>query len=80
MLKYITCIFVQVALDVLETLVRSRTGTLSDAMVKTAFPAAVHCTLHTDDNATMQSGGECLRAFASVSLDQIMAWHDEQGG
>ncbi|KAK3101186.1 hypothetical protein FSP39_001615 [Pinctada imbricata] len=68
-----------VALDVMENLLRNRTGTVSEAMIKTGFPAAIHCTLHTDDNAIMQSGGECLRAFASVALDQVMGWHDEQG-
>lgn len=26
-----------------------------------------------------QNGGECLRAFASVGLEQVMVWHDEQG-
>ena len=26
-----------------------------------------------------QSGGECLRAFVSVSLDQVAAWQDGQG-
>jgi len=26
-----------------------------------------------------QSGGECIRAYASVSLDQIVQWRDEQG-
>lgn len=28
----------------------------------------------------MQSGGECLRAFVSIGLDQISQWHDAQGG
>ncbi|XP_069141482.1 importin-9-like isoform X2 [Argopecten irradians] len=67
------------SLDVLETMLRSCPGPLSEAMIKSAFPAAVHCTLHSDDNATMQSGGECLRAFASVAMEQVMGWHDEQG-
>ncbi len=26
-----------------------------------------------------QSGGECLRAYVAVSLDQVCAWHDGQG-
>lgn len=27
----------------------------------------------------MQNGGECLRAYVSVALEQIAQWHDEQG-
>ncbi|XP_013378679.1 importin-9 isoform X1 [Lingula anatina] len=66
------------ALDMLETCVRHSGSPISDALVR-AFPVAACCTLSTDDNATMQSGGECLRAYASVALDQIIQWHDEQG-
>lgn len=69
----------QVSLEMMETMVRAHKGPLSEVMIKTGFPAAVHCTLHTDDNAAMQNGGECLRAFLSVALEQVMAWHDEQG-
>ena len=63
----------------METMVRAHKGPLSESMIKTGFPAVVHCTLHTDDNAAMQNGGECLRAFLSVALEQVIAWHDEQG-
>lgn len=68
-----------VSLDVLETLIRSYKGPLSDAMIKTAFPAVVYCTLNTDDNSVMQSGGECIRAYTSMALDQLIAFHDEHG-
>lgn len=27
----------------------------------------------------LQSGGECIRAYASMSLDQVAQWRDEQG-
>ncbi|XP_060587837.1 importin-9-like [Ruditapes philippinarum] len=67
-----------VALDMLETIVRSSKVPISDELMS-AFPAAAHCTLNTDDNSTMQSGGECVRAYASVALDQVAQWHDEQG-
>lgn len=70
---------IQVSLEMMETMVRAHKGPLSEVMIKTGFPAAVHCTLHTDDNSAMQNGGECLRAFLSVALEQVMAWHDEQG-
>ena len=44
-----------------------------------AFPACVQCTLRTDDNSVMQSGGECVRAYVSVSLEQVAQWQDGQG-
>ena len=68
----------QVSLEMMETMVRAHKG-LSESMIKTGFPAVVHCTLHTDDNAAMQNGGECLRTFLSVALEQVIAWYDEQG-
>jgi hypothetical protein len=43
-----------VALDVLQTLVRSSASPLSEALVVSAFPASVRCTLRTDDNTIMQ--------------------------
>ncbi|KAH3881360.1 importin-9-like isoform X2 [Dreissena polymorpha] len=67
-----------VALDVLTTILRASKSPISEQMLS-AFSAVVFCTLHTDDNATMQSGGECTRAFASVALDQVAHWRDEQG-
>ena len=35
--------------------------------------------LHTCDIYLQQSGGECIRAFVSVTFDQVKAWHDEAG-
>ena len=52
---------------------------LSDLLITRAFPAAIRATLHTDDNAIMQSGGECLRAFISVSPDQVCIYSDADG-
>ena len=68
-----------VSLDILQTLVRASSVPLSEALINTAFPAAVQTTLHTDDSATMQSGGECLRAYVSKSLEQVAGWKDGQG-
>lgn len=28
---------------------------------------------------SLQNGGECLRAYVSVALEQIAQWHDDQG-
>ena len=50
-----------VALDILQTLVRANAGNkennprpLSQLLVANAFPAAVKCTLHSDDNSVTQ--------------------------
>nr|KAF6399782.1 importin 9 [Molossus molossus] len=67
------------AIDILTTVVRSSKPPLSQLLICQAFPAVAQCTLHTDDNATMQNGGECLRAYVSVALEQVAQWHDEQG-
>ena len=52
---------------------------LSELLINRAFPAAVRTTLHTDDNAIMQSGGECLRAYVSVAPDQVCGYIDADG-
>ncbi|KAJ9582618.1 hypothetical protein L9F63_023037 [Diploptera punctata] len=68
-----------VALDVLQTLVRYSEPPLSDTLMNTAFPAAVQCILRTDDNSTMQSGGECLRTYISVAPEQVCNHQDSEG-
>ncbi|KAI1893099.1 hypothetical protein AGOR_G00140410 [Albula goreensis] len=67
------------AIDILATVVRHTKPPLSDLLICQAFPAVAQCTLRTDDNTTMQNGGECLRAYVSVSLEQVGQWRDEQG-
>ncbi|KAK6177118.1 hypothetical protein SNE40_015285 [Patella caerulea] len=67
------------ALDILTTLVRNGQKPLSCAIMNTAFPSCIECIMKTDDNSSLQSGGECLRAFASVDLEQVMEWKDESG-
>lgn len=60
-----------VALDMLEVMVRSSTPPLGEPLINVAFPAVVQRTLNTDDNSTLQNGGECLRAYISVAPDQV---------
>ncbi|KAJ7421519.1 Importin-9 [Pitangus sulphuratus] len=67
------------SIDILTTVVRNTKPPLSQLLICQAFPAVAQCSLNTDDNATMQNGGECLRAYVSVALEQIAQWHDEQG-
>ncbi|XP_031636369.1 importin-9 isoform X2 [Contarinia nasturtii] len=67
------------AMDILGTVVQNSPVPLSPILVNTAFPATVKCILATDDNAIMQSGGECLRAFISVSSEQICSYNNGEG-
>ncbi|XP_075930627.1 importin-9 isoform X2 [Petromyzon marinus] len=68
-----------VALDILSGVVRNTKPPLSDLLMCQAFPAVAQCTLRTEDNAVMQSGGECLRAYVSVALEQVGGWRDDAG-
>ncbi|XP_019952379.1 importin-9 [Paralichthys olivaceus] len=67
------------SIDILTTVVRNTKPPLSEMLVCQAFPVVAQCTLRTDDNTIMQNGGECLRAYVSVGLEQIAQWRDEQG-
>uniref|UniRef100_A0AAQ5Z5I5 Importin N-terminal domain-containing protein n=1 Tax=Amphiprion ocellaris TaxID=80972 RepID=A0AAQ5Z5I5_AMPOC len=67
------------SIDILTTVVRNTKAPLSEMLVCQAFPVVAQCTLRTDDNTIMQNGGECLRAYVSVALEQIAQWRDEQG-
>ncbi|KAG7261839.1 hypothetical protein CRUP_022882 [Coryphaenoides rupestris] len=67
------------SIDILTTVVRHTKAPLSEMLVCQAFPVVAQCTLRTDDNAIMQNGGECLRAYVSTGLEQVGQWRDEQG-
>ncbi|XP_055724062.1 LOW QUALITY PROTEIN: importin-9-like [Salvelinus fontinalis] len=67
------------AIDILTTVVRYTKTPLSEMLVCQAFPVVAQCTLRTDDNTTMQNGGECLRAYVSVALEQVGQWRDTEG-
>lgn len=68
------------ALDVLATLVRSAPLPLSDHLMQAAFPAIVAAVMHSDDNAVLQCGGECLRAYLAAAPDQVAALSDPATG
>ncbi|XP_065091003.1 importin-9 [Ochlerotatus camptorhynchus] len=68
-----------IALDILGTVVKYSRGPLSNIMVESAFPAAVHCILRSEDHSVMQSGGECLRAFLTVDPEQICGYKNGEG-
>lgn len=52
---------------------------LSAQLIESAFPAAIHAILRTEDHSVMQSGGECLRAFLYVSPEQVCTYQNGQG-
>ncbi|KAK0168636.1 hypothetical protein PV327_002414 [Microctonus hyperodae] len=68
-----------VALDILQVLVQYSPRTLSNALVETAFPAACHCIINSDDNGTLQSGGELIRTYLSVGARQVIDHRDNEG-
>ncbi|CAG2115900.1 unnamed protein product [Medioppia subpectinata] len=62
------------SLDILATIVRNSPLPLSDALMGRAFPAAIACVLNNaDDTATLQNGGECIRAYVVKSVEQVFA-------
>lgn len=69
----------EIALDILCTLVKFSEAELPDALIESAFPAAVNCILRSDDHSIMQSGGECLRAFIYVAPQQVCAYKNGEG-
>ncbi|XP_063995676.1 importin-9 [Diachasmimorpha longicaudata] len=68
-----------VALDVLQVLVQFSPRNLSNALVESAFPAACHCIMNSDDNGTLQSGGEVIRTYLSVGARQVIDHRDNEG-
>ncbi|XP_020710899.2 importin-9 isoform X2 [Athalia rosae] len=68
-----------VALDVLQVLVQHSPQPLSSILIETAFPASCHCVLSSDDNATLQSGGEVIRTYLAVAAQQVISHRDNEG-
>ncbi|XP_043281951.1 importin-9 isoform X2 [Venturia canescens] len=68
-----------VALDVLQVLVQYSPRPLSSALVENAFPAACHCILNSEENGTLQCGGEVVRTYLSVAARQVTEHRDNEG-
>lgn len=69
-----------VALDILTSMVRASPLPLSDSLMQ-LFVSSVNCILRTsDDNSTLQNGGETIRAYVSKSTDQVMSFRDSESG
>lgn len=67
------------ALDVLKILVQYSPTPLSSALIETAFPASYNCILSSEDNATLQNGGELIRIYLFVATQQVIAHRDNEG-
>ncbi|XP_046853587.1 importin-9-like [Xenia sp. Carnegie-2017] len=65
-----------VAMDILCHIIRGSASGLSNALVNNVFPVLVSFILRSDDNAILQSGGECVRAFVSKGSEQLLNWQD----
>ena len=59
-------------LDILTSLVKWSPLPLSDILMQ-LFPSTVNCVLRTEDNSTLENGGQCIRAYVSRSPEQIMS-------
>ncbi|XP_006568800.1 importin-9 isoform X2 [Apis mellifera] len=68
-----------VALDILQVLVQYSPRPLSSALIETAFPAACHCILNSEDNETLQNGGEVIRTYLAVAARQVTIHRDNDG-
>lgn len=68
-----------VCMDILCNIIRCTQPPLSDLLLNSVFPVVVKTILASDDNAVLQGGGQCLRAFVYVSPEQMSAWRDSQG-
>lgn len=66
------------ALEILASIVRSAPVPLSDTLMQ-LFLDTVTCILNTsDDNSTLQNGGECIRAYINRSTDQVLSFRDSE--
>jgi hypothetical protein len=68
-----------IALDVLETIVKYAKPPLSPLLIDQAFPAVVSAILRTEDHSVLQSGGECLRAFLFIAAEQVCTYQNGMG-
>ncbi|GFO07409.1 importin-9 [Plakobranchus ocellatus] len=67
---------VSVTVEMVTCLVRSVPLPLSNTIMSCFMPV-IHALLTTDDSATLQSGGECLRSYCSLALDQVVQLKDD---
>ncbi|XP_066586288.1 importin-9 isoform X2 [Prorops nasuta] len=67
------------ALDILQSLIKYSPRPLNSCLIDTAFPAVCHCVLNSEDNNTLQNGGEVIRTYLSVAPRQVIQYRDNEG-
>ncbi len=66
-------------LDLVTSVLRNtKQAPLSGPLIGCFF-SVIHLCLKSEDTAVLQSGSECLRAYISKSVDQIVYWKDDGG-
>jgi len=71
-------VLVPPTVDIITVILRSGPKPTHSEFVRQVFPLVVRKTMETDDDAMIQNGGECVRAFVSCS-DEVLTWHDGAG-
>ncbi|CAI8007574.1 Importin-9 [Geodia barretti] len=67
-------------LDVLVLLVRGcGLGNVPNEVVREIFPRVVRVGVASDDVAMLQNAGECVRAFVSMAMEDLVQWCDREG-
>ena len=62
-------------LDVLVLIVRGcGVGKVPTDVVKEIFPRVVRVGVASDDVAILQNAGECIRAFVSMAMEDLLQW------
>ena len=62
-------------LDVLVLLVRGcGLGNVPNEVVREIFPRVVRVGVASDDVAMLQNAGECVRAFVSMAMEDLVQW------
>jgi len=67
------------AIDLLTAILRHSQSPLNDVFVKRAFPLVIKKVMDSDDEAIIQNGGECIRAFVSCATEDVLTWQDGSG-
>lgn len=75
----IPTIIVAPTLDILTVIIRNGPKPLGETFVKRSFPIAVKKVIDSDDEAVIQNGGECIRAFVSCATEHVFSWQDGSG-
>ncbi|XP_048589409.1 importin-9 [Nematostella vectensis] len=68
-----------VCIDVLTNIIKFSEPPLSDLLLNNVFPVLIKILLNSDDNAVLQSGGECLRMYLIAGAEQLYNWKDSEG-